>query len=50
MAICLTNGDGKDFFCFIGSSWQDGFLGGPEKLDYLYHNFAMSNIVVELFW
>jgi len=50
MAICLRNGNKKGFsFTFRGSSCQDDFFGGAEKLHDLYHNFAVSNVVVEIF-
>jgi len=50
MTICLRNGDEKDFsFTFRGSSCQGDFFGGAKKLHDLYHNFAVSNIVVEIF-
>jgi len=52
MAFCLHNGDdGKDFsFMFKGSSCQGDFFRGAEELHDLNHNFAVSNVVVELFW
>ena len=34
---------------FRGSSCQGDFFGGDEKLHDLNHNFAVSNIVVEIF-
>jgi len=50
MAICLRNGDEKDFsFTFRGSSCQDNFFGGAKKLHDLYHNLSVSNVVVEIF-
>jgi len=49
MPISLANGNGKDFsFMFRGSSYQGNFFGGAEELHNLNHNFAMSNVVVEL--
>jgi len=49
MAICLTNGDGKDFsFMFRGSSCQGDFFRGAEELHDLDHNFAVTNVVVEI--
>ena len=49
MAVSLVNGNGKDFsFMFRGSSCQDNF-GGAKKLHDINHNFAVSNIVVEIF-
>jgi len=51
MAVCSLNGDGEDFsFMFRGSSCQGNFFCGAEKLHYLNHNFAMSNVVVEMFY
>jgi len=44
MAVCLCNGDKKDFsFTFRGSSCQGNFFGGAKKLHDLKHNFAVSN-------
>jgi len=49
MAVSLANGDGKEFsFMFRGSSCQGDFFGGAEELHDLNHNFAVSNVVVEL--
>jgi len=49
MAICLANGNRKDFsFMFKGSSCQGNFLRGAEELHDLYHNLSVSNVVVEL--
>jgi len=49
MAVFLANGDGKDFsFMFRGSPCQGDFFGGAEELHDLHHNFAVSNVVVEL--
>ena len=49
IAVSLANGDGKDFsFIFKGSSCQGNFFGGAEELHNLNHNFAVSNVVVEL--
>jgi len=49
MAVSLVNGNGKDFsFMFRVSSCQGNFFGGAEELHDLNHNFAVSNIVVEL--
>jgi len=49
MAVSLANGNGKDlFFMFRGSSCQDNFFGGAEELHDLNHNFAVSNVMVEL--
>jgi len=42
---------GKDFplcFMFRGSSCQGDFFGRTEELHDLNHNFAVSNVVVEL--
>jgi len=51
MAFVLSNGNGKDFsFTFGGFSCQGDFFGGAEDLHHLNHNFAVGNIVVELFW
>jgi len=48
MAISLANDDGKEFsFMFRGSSCQGDFFVGAEVHN-LNHNFAVSNIVVEL--
>jgi len=50
MAVCLINGDEKDFFfMFRGSSCQGDFFRGAKKLHDLNHNFAVSNVVVEIF-
>jgi len=50
MAICFINSDGKDFsFIFRGSSCQSDFFGGAKELHDLNHNFAVSNVVVEIF-
>jgi len=51
MVVCLCNGNEKDFsFTFRGSSCQsDFFIRGAKKLHDLYHNFAVSNVVVEIF-
>jgi len=49
MAVSLANDDGKGFsFMFRGSSCQGNFFGGAEELHDLNHNFAVSNVVVEL--
>jgi len=49
MAICFTNGDGKDFsFMFRGSSCLGNFFRGVEELHDLNHNFAVSNVVVKI--
>jgi len=49
MAVSLTNGKGKGFsFMFRGSSCQGDFFRGVEELHDLNHNFAVSNVVVEL--
>jgi len=49
MAVSLVNGDRKDFsFMFRGSSCQGNFFGRAEELHDLNHNFAVSNVVVEL--
>jgi len=51
MTFCLSNGKGKEFFfMFIGSSCEDDFIRGAKELHDLNHNFAVSNVVVELFW
>jgi len=51
MAISLAIGNGKDFsFMFRDSSYQGNFFGGAEELHDLNHNFAVSNVVVELLW
>jgi len=49
MAVCLINGNGKIFFMFRGSSCQGNFFGEAKKLHDLNHNFAVSNVVVEIF-
>jgi len=50
MAVCFTNGDGKDFsFMFRGSSCQGDFFGEAEDLHNLNHNFVVSNMVVKIF-
>jgi len=47
---CLTNGNEEVFsFTFRGSSCQGDFFGGAKKLHDLNHNFAVSNVVVEIF-
>jgi len=49
MAVSLAYGNGKGFsFTFRGSSCQVNFFGGAEELHDLNHNFAVSNVVVEL--
>jgi len=49
MAVCFTNGDRKDFsFMFRGSSYQGNVFRGAEELHDLNHNFAVSNVVVEI--
>ena len=49
MAVSLANGDRKDFYLmFRGSSCQGDFFGRAEKSHDLNHNFAVSNVVVEL--
>jgi len=49
MAVSLANDNGKDFsFMFRGFSFQGDFFGGAEELHNLNHNFAVSNVVVEL--
>jgi len=49
MAVSLANGDGKGFSSiFRSSSCQGDFFGGTEELYDLNHNFAVSNVVVEL--
>jgi len=50
MAVCLHNDNEKIFsLTFRGSSSQGDFFGGAEKLHNLNHNFAVSNVVVEVF-
>jgi len=50
MAVCLINGDRKDFFfMFRGSSCQDDFFRGAKELHNINCKFAMSNVVVEIF-
>jgi len=50
MAVCLHNGDEKVFFFTLrGSSCQSNFFRGAKKLHDLNHNFAVSNMVVEIF-
>jgi len=50
MAVCLLNGDEKDFsFTFRGSSCQGDFFGGAKKSQNLNHNVAVGNVVVEIF-
>jgi len=48
MAVCLHNGD-EEVFSFTFRACQGDFFGGAKKLDDLNHNFAVSNVVVELF-
>jgi len=49
MAVSLANGDWKGFsFMFRGFSCHGDFFGGAEELHDLNHNFAVSNVVVEL--
>jgi len=49
MAVSLADGNGKGFFyMFRDSSCQGNFFGGAEELHNLNHNFAVSNVVVEL--
>jgi len=49
MAVSLANGNRKEFsFMFRGFSCQDNFFGGAEELHNLNHNFAVSDVVVEL--
>jgi len=48
MVVCLHNGDEKDFsFTFRGSSCRGDFFRGAKKLHDLYHNFVVSNVVVD---
>jgi len=50
MAVCLCNGDERDFsFTFRGSSCQGNYFRRAEKLHDLNHNFAVSNVAVEIF-
>jgi len=49
MAFCLHNGDTEDLsFMFRGFSCKGDFFEGAEELHDLNHNFAVSNVVVEL--